>query len=166
MIYCIRFCHNVIYSCPTLSFSFLSCEKKINAIYVGPFLPYFELCVYLCIFMVGHYIHVLTKRPFPTFNKLNMTSTLGSNDIKQHWVVNLPSSTILTVPILSIFAYMWYASNVMQLGTGSFGATANYTHRFSTKSHGRIAARIGRFIHVNNSSFVFWIVFDLLPLLC
>lgn len=35
------------------------------------------------------------------------------------------------------------ASGEIKLGTGSFGATANYTHRFSTKSHGRIAARIG-----------------------
>lgn len=43
----------------------------------------------------------------------------------------------------------------MQLGTGSFGATANYTHRFSTKSHGRIGARIGRFIDVYNSSYLF-----------
>ncbi|XP_069144713.1 chaperone protein dnaJ 13 isoform X2 [Solanum lycopersicum] len=35
------------------------------------------------------------------------------------------------------------ASGEIKLGTGSFGATANYTHRFSTKSHGRIGARIG-----------------------
>ncbi|CAN4077967.1 unnamed protein product [Withania somnifera] len=35
------------------------------------------------------------------------------------------------------------ASGEIKLGTGSFGATVHYTHRFSTKSHGRIAARIG-----------------------
>ncbi|CAN4127621.1 unnamed protein product [Withania somnifera] len=35
------------------------------------------------------------------------------------------------------------ASGEIKLGTGSFGASARYTHHFSTKSHGRIAARIG-----------------------
>ncbi|CAL5355920.1 unnamed protein product [Camellia sinensis] len=30
-----------------------------------------------------------------------------------------------------------------QIGTSSFGASAHYTHRFSTKSHGRIAGRVG-----------------------
>ncbi|XP_016495935.1 chaperone protein dnaJ 13 isoform X2 [Nicotiana tabacum] len=35
------------------------------------------------------------------------------------------------------------ASGEIKIGTGSFGATAHYTHRFSTKSHGRIAGRIG-----------------------
>ncbi|KAM7525575.1 hypothetical protein LguiA_015477 [Lonicera macranthoides] len=31
----------------------------------------------------------------------------------------------------------------IKLGTGSFGASAHYTHRLSEKSHGRIAGRVG-----------------------
>ncbi|XP_073141063.1 chaperone protein dnaJ 13 [Henckelia pumila] len=35
------------------------------------------------------------------------------------------------------------ASGEVKLGTSSFGATAQYTHRFSSKSHGRIAGTVG-----------------------
>uniref|UniRef100_A0A0A9DDT2 Pco115388 n=1 Tax=Arundo donax TaxID=35708 RepID=A0A0A9DDT2_ARUDO len=35
------------------------------------------------------------------------------------------------------------ASGEVKLGTNSFGASAHYTHRFSSKSHGRIAGRVG-----------------------
>ncbi|KAL5551169.1 hypothetical protein UlMin_001345 [Ulmus minor] len=35
------------------------------------------------------------------------------------------------------------ASGEVKFGTGSFGASAHYTHRFSSKSHGRIAGRVG-----------------------
>ncbi|XP_052211533.1 chaperone protein dnaJ 13 isoform X3 [Diospyros lotus] len=35
------------------------------------------------------------------------------------------------------------ASGEIKIGTSSFGASAHYTHRFSTKSHGRIAGRFG-----------------------
>jgi hypothetical protein len=35
-----------------------------------------------------------------------------------------------------------------QFGTNSFGASAHYTHRFSSKSHGRIAGRVGRYVPV------------------
>lgn len=35
------------------------------------------------------------------------------------------------------------ASGEIKLGTSSFGASAHYTHRFSTKSHGRIAGKVG-----------------------
>ncbi|KAK9698786.1 hypothetical protein RND81_08G131300 [Saponaria officinalis] len=35
------------------------------------------------------------------------------------------------------------ASGEIKFGTSSFGASAHYTHRFSLKSHGRIAGRIG-----------------------
>lgn len=32
------------------------------------------------------------------------------------------------------------------IGTSSFGASAHYTHRFSSVSHGRIAGRFGRYL--------------------
>ncbi|XP_073047860.1 chaperone protein dnaJ 13 [Primulina eburnea] len=35
------------------------------------------------------------------------------------------------------------ASGELKLGASSFGATAQYTHRFSSKSHGRIAGTVG-----------------------
>ncbi|KZV47103.1 chaperone protein dnaJ 13 [Dorcoceras hygrometricum] len=35
------------------------------------------------------------------------------------------------------------ASGEVKLGTSSFGATAQYTHRFSSKSHGRVAGTVG-----------------------
>ncbi|KAH7514170.1 hypothetical protein FEM48_Zijuj11G0060200 [Ziziphus jujuba var. spinosa] len=35
------------------------------------------------------------------------------------------------------------AAGELKFGTGSFGASAHYTHRFSSKSHGRIAGRVG-----------------------
>ncbi|KAF7137926.1 hypothetical protein RHSIM_Rhsim07G0108200 [Rhododendron simsii] len=35
------------------------------------------------------------------------------------------------------------AAGEIKIGTSSFGASAHYTHRFSTKSHGRIAGRLG-----------------------
>ncbi|CAO2827249.1 unnamed protein product [Amaranthus hypochondriacus] len=35
------------------------------------------------------------------------------------------------------------AAGEIKLGTGFFGASAYYTHRFSSKSHGRIAGRVG-----------------------
>lgn len=35
------------------------------------------------------------------------------------------------------------AAGEIKIGTSSFGASAHYTHRFSTKSHGRIAGRVG-----------------------
>ncbi|KAL2547428.1 Chaperone protein dnaJ 13 [Forsythia ovata] len=35
------------------------------------------------------------------------------------------------------------ASGEIKIGTGSFGAVGHYTHRFSLKSHGRIAGRVG-----------------------
>lgn len=35
------------------------------------------------------------------------------------------------------------AAGEVKLGTGSFGASAQYTHRFSSKSHGRVAGKIG-----------------------
>ncbi|XP_058223385.1 chaperone protein dnaJ 13 isoform X2 [Rhododendron vialii] len=35
------------------------------------------------------------------------------------------------------------AAGEIKIGTSSFGASAHYTHRFSKKSHGRIAGRVG-----------------------
>ncbi|EEF33453.1 chaperone protein dnaJ 13 [Ricinus communis] len=35
------------------------------------------------------------------------------------------------------------AAGELKIGTSSFGASAHYTHRFSSKSHGRIAGRFG-----------------------
>lgn len=35
------------------------------------------------------------------------------------------------------------AAGELKIGTSSFGASAHYTHRFSKKSHGRIAGRLG-----------------------
>ncbi|GMH28901.1 hypothetical protein Nepgr_030744 [Nepenthes gracilis] len=35
------------------------------------------------------------------------------------------------------------AAGELKFGTSSFGASAHYTHRFSSKSHGRIAGRVG-----------------------
>ncbi|KAH7864502.1 hypothetical protein Vadar_030230 [Vaccinium darrowii] len=35
------------------------------------------------------------------------------------------------------------AAGEVKIGTSSFGASAHYTHRFSKKSHGRIAGRVG-----------------------
>ncbi|CAK9181936.1 unnamed protein product [Ilex paraguariensis] len=35
------------------------------------------------------------------------------------------------------------AAGEIKIGTSSFGASAHYTHRFSSKSHGRIAGKVG-----------------------
>lgn len=52
------------------------------------------------------------------------------------------SETCLSFPFcLFIFAQS------LQIGTSSFGASAHYTYRFSSKSHGRIAGRFGRYMH-------------------
>jgi len=40
------------------------------------------------------------------------------------------------------FAFAYW----LQIGTSSFAASAHYTHRFSSKSHGRIAGRFGRYL--------------------
>ena len=45
---------------------------------------------------------------------------------------------------LSLFPSIHY--QLMQFGTSSFGASAHYTHRFSSKSHGRIVGKVGRYV--------------------
>lgn len=47
--------------------------------------------------------------------------------------------------IVYLFPLSLTLSQLMQFSTSSyFDVTANYTHRFSSNSHGRIAGRIGR----------------------
>ena len=54
--------------------------------------------------------------------------------------------------------YPVFTFQISQFGTSSFGASAHYTHRFSSKSHGRVAGRVGRYVlcslHYLNFNFV------------
>ncbi|KAK6783119.1 hypothetical protein RDI58_020915 [Solanum bulbocastanum] len=85
---------------------------------------------------------------------LAMSLRDGSVNLSNTWTRQLSDTTHgnihLSLGPESSIAVGWQrkeqkrsASGEIKLGTGSFGATANYTHRFSTKSHGRITARIG-----------------------
>lgn len=46
--------------------------------------------------------------------------------------------------VFNIFMWITYSNNNLQLGTNSFGASGHYTCHLSSKSHARIAGRIGR----------------------
>lgn len=52
--------------------------------------------------------------------------------------------------IINIFSFL------PQFGTNFFGASANYIHRFSSKSHARVAGRVGRYLRF--SYIYLWLV--------
>lgn len=78
----------------------------------------------------------------------------GSVNLSNNWVRQLSETSSgniqLVLGVESSIAVGWKkrdektsASGEVKFGTSSFGASAHYTHHFSTKSHGRIAGRIG-----------------------
>ncbi|KAK2969438.1 hypothetical protein RJ640_012838 [Escallonia rubra] len=77
----------------------------------------------------------------------------GSINLSNSWVRTLSETTDgnigLTLGSESSIAVGWRrkeekmsAAGEIKFGTNSFGASARYTHRFSSKSHGRIAGRV------------------------
>jgi len=54
--------------------------------------------------------------------------------------------------LLRLSQFLITFSFLPQFGTNFFGASAHYIHRFSSKSHARIAGRVGRYLR-------FWYLF-------
>ncbi|KAJ9706902.1 hypothetical protein PVL29_002057 [Vitis rotundifolia] len=78
----------------------------------------------------------------------------GSINLTNAWTRQLSETTSGTIQLAlgpeSSVAVGWQkkeekmsASGELKFGTSSFGATASYIRRFSSKSHGRIAGRVG-----------------------
>ncbi|XP_057513256.1 chaperone protein dnaJ 13-like [Actinidia eriantha] len=78
----------------------------------------------------------------------------GSINLSNSWTRELSETTSGNIQLVlgpeSAVAVGWQkkeekmsAAAEIKIGTSSFGATAHYTHRFSAKSHGRIAGRVG-----------------------
>uniref|UniRef100_A0A6N2K5J4 J domain-containing protein n=1 Tax=Salix viminalis TaxID=40686 RepID=A0A6N2K5J4_SALVM len=78
----------------------------------------------------------------------------GSINLSNTWTRKLSETANGNIQLLlgpeSSIAVGWQkkdekmsASGELQIGTSSFSASAHYTHRFSSKSHGRIAGRFG-----------------------
>ncbi|KAF9689881.1 hypothetical protein SADUNF_Sadunf01G0138500 [Salix dunnii] len=78
----------------------------------------------------------------------------GSINLSNTWTRQLSETANGNIQLLlgpeSSIAVGWQkkdekmsASGELQIGTSSFSASAHYTHRFSSKSHGRIAGRFG-----------------------
>ncbi|XXG43082.1 hypothetical protein AAC387_Pa01g3198 [Persea americana] len=78
----------------------------------------------------------------------------GSINLSNTWTRQLSETSNgniqLVLGVESTIAVGWQrkdektsASGEIKVGTSSFGASAHYTHHFSSKSHGRIAGRIG-----------------------
>ncbi|XP_052211534.1 chaperone protein dnaJ 13 isoform X4 [Diospyros lotus] len=78
----------------------------------------------------------------------------GSVNLSNSWTRQLSETSNGNIQLVlgpeSFVAVGWQkkeekmsASGEIKIGTSSFGASAHYTHRFSTKSHGRIAGRFG-----------------------
>ncbi|GFZ16519.1 DNAJ heat shock N-terminal domain-containing protein [Actinidia rufa] len=78
----------------------------------------------------------------------------GSINLSNSWTRQLSETTRGNIQLVlgpeSAVAVGWQkkeekmsAAAEIKIGTSSFGATAHYTHRFSAKSHGRIAGRVG-----------------------
>uniref|UniRef100_A0A0D9XLC0 J domain-containing protein n=1 Tax=Leersia perrieri TaxID=77586 RepID=A0A0D9XLC0_9ORYZ len=85
---------------------------------------------------------------------LSLSLRDGSINLSNAWTRQLSENTVgniqLSLGIDSSISVGWQkkdeknsASGEVKLGTNYFGAHAHYTHHFSTKSHGRIAGRVG-----------------------
>ncbi|VAH05078.1 unnamed protein product [Triticum turgidum subsp. durum] len=78
----------------------------------------------------------------------------GSVNLSNGWSRQLSEDTVGNIQLVlgteSNISVGWHkkdekrsAAGEIKFGTNSFGASAHYTHRFSSKSHGRIAGRVG-----------------------
>ncbi|KAK8916217.1 Chaperone protein dnaJ 13 [Platanthera zijinensis] len=78
----------------------------------------------------------------------------GSVNLSNAWTRQLSETTVgniqLVLGVESAISVGWQkkdektsASGELKFGTTSLGASAHYTHHFSTNSHGRVAGRIG-----------------------
>uniref|UniRef100_M8CQQ4 Chaperone protein dnaJ 13 n=1 Tax=Aegilops tauschii TaxID=37682 RepID=M8CQQ4_AEGTA len=78
----------------------------------------------------------------------------GSVNLSNGWTRQLSEDTVGNIQLVlgteSNISVGWQkkdekrsAAGEIKFGTNSFGASAHYTHRFSSKSHGRIAGRVG-----------------------
>lgn len=78
----------------------------------------------------------------------------GSINLSNNWTRQISETTNGNIQLLlgieSSISVGWQkkdermsAAGELKIGTSSFGASAHYTHRFSKKSHGRIAGRLG-----------------------
>lgn len=85
---------------------------------------------------------------------LAMSLRDGSINLSNTWTRQLSETTNGNIELIlgpeSSIGVGWQkkeqksaASGEIKIGTGSFGAVGHYTHRFSSKSHGRIAGRVG-----------------------
>lgn len=85
---------------------------------------------------------------------LAMSLKDGSINLSNLWTRQLSQTSNGNIQLLlgteSSIAVGWQkkeekmsVSGEIKFGTSSFGASAHYTHRFSSKSHGRIAGRVG-----------------------
>ncbi|KAK4483605.1 hypothetical protein RD792_010804 [Penstemon davidsonii] len=87
---------------------------------------------------------------------MGVTASLrdGSVNLSNTWTRQLSDSTHGSIQLSlgpdSSIAVGWRkkeerrsASGELKIGTSSFSATAHYTHRFSSKSHGRISGTVG-----------------------
>nr|GMD97253.1 chaperone protein DnaJ 13 [Ipomoea batatas] len=85
---------------------------------------------------------------------LTMSLRDGSINLSNSWTRQLSNTANGNIQLVlgpdSHVAVGWQqkeqkmsAAGEIKIGVGSFGATAHYTRRFSSKSHGRIAGRVG-----------------------
>ncbi|KAI7995431.1 Chaperone protein dnaJ 13 [Camellia lanceoleosa] len=103
-------------------------------------------------------IGVQTSRNLSLHSTATMGITMslrdGSINLSNSWTRQLSDTSSGNIQLVlgpeSSVAVGWQkkeekmsAAGEIKIGTSSFGASAHYTHRFSTKSHGRIAGRVG-----------------------
>ncbi|KAF5734896.1 DnaJ heat shock N-terminal domain-containing family protein [Tripterygium wilfordii] len=85
---------------------------------------------------------------------ISKSLTDGSINLSNSWTCQLSETASGNIELLlgseSSIAVGWRkkdekisTSGELKIGTTSFGASTHYTHRFSSKSHGRIAGRFG-----------------------
>lgn len=78
----------------------------------------------------------------------------GSINLSNGWTRQLSGDTVGNIQLVlgtdSNISVGWQkkdekcsAAGEVKIGTNSFGASAHYTHHFSSKSHGRVAGRVG-----------------------
>uniref|UniRef100_A0ACD5TN96 Uncharacterized protein n=1 Tax=Avena sativa TaxID=4498 RepID=A0ACD5TN96_AVESA len=78
----------------------------------------------------------------------------GSINLSNGWTRQLSENTVGNIQLVlgteSNISVGWQkkdekcsAAGEVKVGTNSFGASAHYTHHFSSKSHGRVAGRVG-----------------------
>ncbi|XP_051192112.1 chaperone protein dnaJ 13 [Lolium perenne] len=78
----------------------------------------------------------------------------GSINLSNGWTRQLSENTVGNIQLVlgneSNISVGWQkkdekfsATGEVKIGTNSFGASAHYTHHFSSKSHGRVAGRVG-----------------------